>query len=70
MDPVETSDWIPVTIPYVTDCHVGRTLADVPERDLAAHQTASQALCVSMVELKCNDRMRRLDREIRSSGVL
>jgi len=70
MDPVETSDWIPMTVPYIADGHVGWALSDVPERDLAAHQTTGQALRVPVVELERDDRMWRFNRKIRSGGVL
>lgn len=52
-----------MAVPYVADGHVGRVLTDVPERYLAAHQTAGQTLRVPVVELQRDDRMRRFDRE-------
>jgi len=69
VNPVKTSYRIAVTVPYVADSHAGRVLADVPERNLTAHQAARQTLRVSMVELERNDRIRRLDREIRNGRI-
>lgn len=69
MNPMETSDGIAVPVSQVADGYVRRALADVPVRDLPAQQPARQALRVPMVELERDDRMRRLDRKVRSVGL-
>jgi hypothetical protein len=61
MDPMETPDGIAMPISQVADGYVRRALANIPVRDLTAHQSARQALCVAMVELERDDRMRRFD---------
>lgn len=59
-----------MTAPYITDRDVRRVLADVPDRNLAAHQATRQAMCISGVKLQLGDRVRRLYGEIRDGEVL
>lgn len=67
---METPYGVAVTVSHVADGHAGRVLADVPESDLTAHQSARQTLRVPVIELERDDRMRRLDSKIRNGGIL
>lgn len=58
VDPVETSDGVPVAVSYVANSGVGRALADVPERHLTAHESAGQTLSVSVIKVERDDWVR------------